>query len=192
MNRRPCTGYLVACLLIAFGVLTRVMPHPPNFTAVAAMAMFASFYLGSWTVGAAVPIITLVLSDLVKGAYEPRLMAAVYLSSLFPVLCGSILRGRLKAGWVVSLALCSSVTFFITTNFAVWLFSTWYSHDWAGLLACYTAAVPFIRYTLMSDLLFSSSIFGAYAFALHWRASVARPARTWLPIDSSSGCASIG
>jgi hypothetical protein len=185
-------GHIAACLLIAFGVLSRVAPHPPNFTAVAAVAMFASFYLGSWKMGAAVPLVTLVLSDLVKGAYEPRLMAVVYASSLIPVVFGIMLRNHFKARWVVGGALASSVTFYLTTNFAVWQFSDWYSRDWSGLATCYAAALPFFRYTLMSDLMFSSCLFGLYVITLHYRAIVplvfgSRLAIT-VPVHSSGPC----
>jgi len=53
------------------------------------------------------------------------------------------------------------------TNFAVWAFGdgTLYAHTWAGLMACYTLAIPFLGRTLMGDLLFSALLFGLYEFS---------------------------
>src|SRR5262245_35392811 len=53
---------------------------------------------------------------------------------------------------LLSLCLASSVTFFLTTNFAVWAFEGIYSHDLAGLTACYVAALPFFKNTIIGDL----------------------------------------
>jgi hypothetical protein len=179
MNRRLFAGFAVACLLIALGILSRLIPHPPNFTPVAALAMFGSFYFGSWKLGTAVPVVSLVLSDIVLGMYEPSLMAAVYASSLVPLVFGRMLRQRLKPGRVLLCALCSSIAFYMTTNFAVWLFGSWYASDWNGLTTCFVAGIPFFRYTLTSDLLFSSAIFGTYAFLVHFRTGF-EVARAWL------------
>jgi hypothetical protein len=102
-------------------------------------------------------------------------MAAVYLASLLPLLLGRVLRRRVTVGRLASCAVVSSVAFFVTTNFAVWLIGDWYANDWNGLIACYAAAVPFFRHTLCGDLLFSGLFFGSYA-VLQSRASVARTA----------------
>src|SRR5262245_56728663 len=143
MNRRLITDIAVACLLIAIGVTTRLIPHAPNFTAVGAMTLFASFYLRDWKLAPAIPLITLALSDIFAGAYERALMAAVYASSLFPWLLGWTLRSQLGIGYLALCAVGSSVGFFLSTNFAVWLFGNWYSADWNGLVSCFAAAVPF-------------------------------------------------
>jgi hypothetical protein len=168
--------FAVALVLIAAGVLSRIIPHPPNFTAVSALALFASFYLGNWKLGPAVTLVTLITSDLVVGTYEPQLMASVYAASLIPLILGRNLRGRLLPGRLAACSLGSSIAFFLTTNFAVWLFGNWYASDWGGLVACFAAGVPFFRYTLSSDLVFSCVLFGGYALAVH-RAGIAFSAR---------------
>jgi Family of unknown function (DUF6580) len=98
---------------------------------------------------------------------RPSLMAAVYASTLVPLLFGRTLQRQLKPGRLAACSLGSSILFFLITNFAVWQFGSWYSHNWEGLVACFVAGGPFFRYTLTSDLLFSTAIFGTYALALH-------------------------
>jgi hypothetical protein len=38
-----------------------------------------------------------------------------------------------------------------------------YEHSWQGLVHCYARALPFFRYTLAGDLVFSASLFGGFA-----------------------------
>jgi len=63
---------------------------------------------------------------------------------------------------LLSLCLASSVSFFLTTNFAVWAFDGIYSHDLAGLTACYVAALPFFKNTIIGDLFWTCALFGGY------------------------------
>ena len=71
--------------------------------------------------------------------------------------------------WPVAIggALATSLIFFVTTNLAVWAFSGMYSLDGAGLLQCYTAALPFLKYTVAGDLFWSVALFGGAAL-LRW------------------------
>ena len=64
---------------------------------------------------------------------------------------------------LVGCSLTSSLLFFVATNFACWLVSSWYPRSLAGLWQCYVAAIPFFRYTLMGDLFFAGVLFGGYA-----------------------------
>ena len=61
----------------------------------------------------------------------------------------------------INLRLIGSLTgafiFFLITNFGVWL-SGMYSLTTAGLIECYTLAIPFFTYSLISTILFSTII----------------------------------
>jgi hypothetical protein len=76
---------------------------------------------------------------------------------------GSLLKDRVKPLYVGGAALASAVSFFLISNFAVWLSWPMYSKTWAGLVTCYAAAVPFFEKGIASDLLFSAVFFGAAA-----------------------------
>ena len=70
---------------------------------------------------------------------------------------------REKSGFwrVVGAAVTSSVSFFLISNFAVW--AAWpqmYPRTFSGLMASYSAGLPFFRGTAESDLLFSLAMFG--------------------------------
>src|SRR5262245_57928209 len=119
MTRRSITNLAVACLLILIGIASRLVPHAPNFTAVGALTLFTGFYFADRKLGLAIPLLTLALSDLVAGAYELPLMAAVYASSLMPWVVGRTLRSHCTPARVALCAIGSSVGFFISTNFSV-------------------------------------------------------------------------
>ena len=57
----------------------------------------------------------------------------------------------------------SSLAFFLGTNFAHWAVTGQYPISLSGLSACYLAALPFLKYTLAGDLVFSGVLFGAAA-----------------------------
>jgi hypothetical protein len=155
----------LSVLLVALDVFARLTPHAPNFTPLAASALFASFLFGGGILAAAVPLVALAISDAVIGAYDWHIMAVVYSALVLPVLFGRYVRGNFGALRVVISALAASVTFFIATNFAVWYYASLYTRDVKGLLGCYAAALPFFRNTLTGDLCWSSVLFTAYAVA---------------------------
>ena len=51
-------------------------------------------------------------------------------------------------------ALSGAVLFFIVTNFGVWLSGS-YGYTLSGLILCFTLAIPFFAYSLISTLIFS-------------------------------------
>jgi hypothetical protein len=58
------------------------------------------------------------------------------------------------------------VSFFLITNFAWWPFyTTLYPHTLSGLIESYTMGLPFYKYSLISDLLFSAVLFGGFEMA---------------------------
>jgi hypothetical protein len=58
------------------------------------------------------------------------------------------------------LALGSSLFFFTSTNFAVWVSSGMYAHDLDGLIRCYVAALPFLQNTVVGDMFWTALLFG--------------------------------
>ena len=172
---------LIALLsAIAAAAALRLVPHPPNFSPIDAMALFSGAYLARKGVLAfAAPLGALFLSDLVLGFYHG--MATVYLSVALIVLLGSVALQRVSAVRVVGAALASSVLFFVVTNFGMWLSSGIYPRTLAGLEACYVAAIPFYQNTLAGDLFYAAVLFGGFKLAERLmprlRAGALQPAR---------------
>jgi len=109
------------------------------------------------------PFAALLLSDLVLGFYHPVSMVANYLAfaTCLALGAGWLARGR-SLPRVAGAVIASSVAFFIVSNFGMWA-SGYYPRTWAGLVQCYTAALPFFRNTLASDALYSAVLFGGHA-----------------------------
>lgn len=156
---------LINPLLIIFVAVTmRLMPHPPNFAPIAAMALFGGVYLNRGY-AIAIPIIALFISDILIGFYSPTVMVSVYGSFALTGLLGLWLRKRKSPRSVVLAAVGSSVLFFLVTNFAVWL-GGWYPRNLTGLAECYTLALPFFRNTILGDLFYTGVFFGGYELVL--------------------------
>jgi hypothetical protein len=138
----------------------RLVPHPPNFTPIGAMALFGGAYLGRRGIAFVAPLAALLLSDAVIG-FHPY-MWATYLSMALIVLIGWAVRSRITPLRVGGAAVASSVLFFVLTNFSVWLGSSVYPQTLAGLAACYVAAIPFFQNTLAGDLFYTALLFGGF------------------------------
>jgi hypothetical protein len=152
-----------AVALIGGAAVLRILPHVPNVSPIAAVALFGGFYFATPWAAIAVVLAALGLSDAVLGAYDPRIMAMVYAGLLVPVAFRFLFaRGpslvRAAAG-----SLGASAVFFAVSNFAVWAFSGMYQHSMAGLAACFTMALPFFQNTVVGDLAFTFILFGSYA-----------------------------
>jgi len=148
--------------LIIIGILTRFIPHVPNFSPLVGIALFSGAYLkGKYSY--LIPIGIYVISDIVIGLHGIVLftwgsMALIYLF-------GRKLKPNKMPVRIAAYTLISSVAFFIITNFGVWL-EGWYSYSLSGLLKCYIAALPFFRTSLLADFIYVAVLFGTYEYIL--------------------------
>ncbi|HEX3422778.1 MAG TPA: DUF6580 family putative transport protein [Sphingomicrobium sp.] len=157
-------GRLAALLFAIFvAAALRLLPHPPNFSPIDSMALFSGAYLGRRAFAFAAPLAALLLSDVVLGFYHG--MVTVYATVALIVLIGWWLSSRKTPLRIAAAAVASSVTFFVITNFGMWLFSGFYPVTPAGLVACYTAAIPFFQGTIAGDLFYSVLLFGGFRIA---------------------------
>jgi hypothetical protein len=156
----------LAAIFIAIAVATalRLVPHPPNFTPIGAMALFSGAYLGrKGVIAFAAPLGALLLSDLVLGFY--RGMPTVYFSVALVVIIGWLSLQRVSPLRIGAAAVASSSLFFVITNFGMWLSSGFYPRTLAGLEACYIAAIPFFQNTVAGDLFYATLLFGGLKLA---------------------------
>lgn len=166
--------------IILATALFRLLPHWPNMTPIAAIALFgAAFFERKW-LGLVVPLLAMLLSDALIGFHGS--MGAVYFSFALTWLIGLYLLRQPSAGRVALASVTSSVLFFLITNFAVWYGSTFYPQTAAGLMSCYLAGMAFYNGTsfflngIVGDLFFSGLLFGGY-YLLQQRFHQLRPAR---------------
>ena len=122
---------ILGILFAGLAVVFRFVPHPANFTPVGALFIFFAARMKlRWSVFA---MAALAATDLVLGTYDPRLMLIVYAS--FAAM-GFLSRAAAQRGgaWRLGFGvLAGSTLFYLTTNFAVWILSPWYTHDLSGL-----------------------------------------------------------
>jgi len=155
---------IIWAILISLALISRLMPHPWNFTPIGAIALFSGFYFGK-RYAFALPILAMLSSDIFLGFYSWKLMILVYGSLLLYVALGFWLKKHKKWYTVLGSSLLCSVLFFLITNFAVWAFTPWYPKIFSGLIQCYIMAIPFFRNTLLGDLFYVTTFFGAYEIA---------------------------
>ena len=153
-------------LIVLMAVLSRFLPHTPNLSPVFGALLFGGAYLkrrdSVWF-----PVALLAVSDIVLTTQIYRMQVGwtqllVWVAFAVVALIGCWLRNRVSVRRVLAASLAGPTAFFLISNFAVWLGWRMYPPTWDGLVACYVAALPFFRNSLLSSLLFSSVLFGAY------------------------------
>ena len=178
MQNIPKEKIIFILLLLIIGIFYRFMPHPPNFSPLAAIALFGGFYFSRMRF-ALIPIAILFLTDIVLGFYQIEIMLSVYTSFILITLLGVQIKKKTSFYTIIGGSLLGSILFFLITNFSVWLFGNWYAHDFSGLINCFYLALPFFRNTLLGDLFFTAVFFGIYEFSqiyiLKKRAKLSRP-----------------
>jgi hypothetical protein len=163
MNKR----LLVLAGIVVSAALARLVPHPPNVTPVAAMALFGGAYLVNRRLAYLLPLAAMLLSDVILGflLYGTTLLRSqpvVYACILATAAMGRLIRNRRSAWQVGGVTLASSVMFYLVTNFAVWADGRLYARTWDGLMICYVAGIPFFRNSLAGDMVFSAVLFGGF------------------------------
>lgn len=176
MNRTDQTSALAAgpwtlAAMIAAAALSRLLPHPPNFSPVEAMALFGGAYFASRRAALWVPLFAMLLSDVVLGVLNGGTYAdyvghlsfwLVYACIALTAFAGFSLRGRVSGARVLGWSLAGSIFFFLVTNFGVWASGTMYPKNGTGLMDCYAAGIPFFKWTVLGTLLYSAVLFGGF------------------------------
>jgi len=155
---------LLTIAITGFAIIIRLLPHPPNFAPIMAVAIVAGLYFPR-QYAYIMPLIALAVSDLIIGGYHLLIMMAVYGSVLLAVLLASYARRHRRVHTILGTILGSALMFFLITNAAVWAFGTMYPHTLAGLGMSYYMALPFFRNSLLGDLFYTGALIGIIELA---------------------------
>lgn len=177
--------YRFALALIALAALTRLLPHPSNFTPLAAMALFGAAYFNRQALMLAVPFAALFFTDLFlnnviyRALYGNQFILItswwIYAAFAIVMLAGfGILRKKVTGLRVLGASLSASAIFFLVTNFSVWAEGSMYPKTMTGLAACYTAGIPFLGNTILGDLCYSAALFGIYEWVMQKNSNAVR------------------
>ncbi|HEX6803895.1 MAG TPA: DUF6580 family putative transport protein [Terriglobales bacterium] len=159
---------MLAYLFIVLAFASRFLPHPWHFTPVGAALLF--FGARATRRQMWFPVALLAVSDVIlsKYVYGMGLDLGVLVSWAWYagiVLLGTRLRDTSNPLWIGSSAVASAFSFFVVSNFAVWVGSAMYARTMAGLMTCYAAGIPFFKHDAAGTLLFTAVMFSLPALA---------------------------
>ena len=163
MTKQNHLETLIVISLIILGVSLRIIPHPDNFAPVAAIAIFGGTLLPR-RLAVAAPLGAMAISDAIIGFHS--LIVVTWSCYALMALTSYLWLKRRGILRVAVMTLSGSLFFFVVTNLAVWIVSGMYSHNFSGLVRCFVLALPFFRNTLLSDAVYTSSLFGLYFLAM--------------------------
>tara|TARA_B100001250_G_C19547526_1_gene677491 strand:- start:7 stop:531 length:525 start_codon:yes stop_codon:yes gene_type:complete len=156
---------LLIGLIILIGAFSRIIPHPPNFTAIGAMSILGGLYFGKKNLAFIIPILAMLISDFILGY---KMAISVYIAFFLIIPLGMALRNKLSHYSIFKTSIYASIVFFLVTNFFVWTNSSpidgiyYCPPNFMGFIKCYMQAIPFFFNTLLGDLFFCFSLFGLY------------------------------
>jgi len=171
-NQNQSRNYALG--LTVLSALGRLVPHAPNFTPLGGSCLFAGSRIGGY-LAYLLPLAVMIATDPIVGAAGGAHSGytfgspLIYASFMINVWIGQRFLRNVTGIRVGAAAFVCSLQFFLISNFGVWLAMTrsakpFYAPTLAGLLTCYTEAIPYWGRTLAGDLLYSGALFGMYAF----------------------------
>ena len=164
MTNKPMNSrFLLVLSVILAGALFRFIPHWPNFTPIAAMALVGGAYLDRKYLAFLIPLGAMFISDMVIGFHS--YMVAVYIALSMTVLIGMYLKKRLSTRTVIAASVSSSVIFYLVTNFAAWLASPIYPGTPIGLMESYIAGLAFFNDGSMGLSFFLNDVVGTLFYS---------------------------
>ncbi len=168
---------LLIVALIVIGILGRMIPHPPNFTPIIAIALLASHVFKNKWIVILTPLMAMWISDLVLNNYRYAghhdggflVFSSSSLWVYGPIICiallGTVLIKKVKISNIALSSISGSLIFFLVSNFGVWISGTMFPKSLFGLIECYTFALPFFGNALVGDLVYCTILFTSYSLA---------------------------
>lgn len=153
-------------LVVLLAILTRFIPHMPNFSPVFGALLFGGAHLkrrdAIWY-----PLALLAVSDVILTTLVYRMslgwgQSIIWLGFAVVALIGYGLRNRESVARIGVAAVAGPTAFFLISNFGVWLGWRMYPATWDGLVTCYVAAVPFYRNSQVATVVYVALFFGAH------------------------------
>lgn len=167
---------MVVLFAIIVAALSRILPHPDNFTATEALAIFGAAHLSRKYLAFLMPIILMFATDFIINNTIARpfftdhegvvvfsnYMVYNWLALIAIVGLSTFTLRKLNFSNLMVTALIGSIIFFLVSNFGVWMSSAIYPKTFSGLMTCFVAAIPFFKSSLVGTLFFTLFIFGVY------------------------------
>ena len=152
--------------LILILALARLMPHPPNFTPIIAVAIMSGYFFKNINLSFLTLIVAMLVSDLFIGFYENVIF--VYASLLLITFVFYKISNKINFKNLFIYSFAGSLIFFIVSNFGVWalgspgVYDIVYEKNLNGLVECYILAIPFFWNTFLSTVIFAYPVIFIY------------------------------
>ena len=143
-------------LILAFA---RLIPHPPNFTPIIAVAIMSGYFFKNINLSFLTLVVAMLIGDLFIGFYEN--MIFVYASLLLITFVFYKISNKINFKSLFIYGFVGSLIFFIISNFGVWalgspgVYDIVYEKNLNGLVECYILAIPFFGNTFLSTVIFA-------------------------------------
>ena len=143
-------------LILAFA---RLIPHPPNFTPIIAVAIVSGYFFKNINLSLLTLVVAMLISDLFIGFYENVIF--VYASLLLITFVFHKISKKINFKNLFIYSFAGSIVFFVISNLGVWalgspgVYDVAYDKNLSGLIECYILAIPFFGNTFLSTLIFA-------------------------------------
>lgn len=168
--------FILAIALLRIANASQLTPFA-NYTPIGALGLFGGAYFTSRWKAFALPILTLLVSDLVinkvvfQGKYGAMYDGWYWIYGIFAiiVLFGKVILQKINVQNVVLATIIASVSHWILADLTVWIGGGTdlrtmlpLSRDWAGYVQCLTQGFPYMKNFLIGTLAYSGLMFGAF------------------------------
>lgn len=168
----------IVFILMAVGVLARLIPHVPNFTPTESIAIFGAAYLGYRYLALLLPLVLIYVSDFfinntIARSFFPETEGLVFFNEYMLYTASAIILIVMLSKWslknvntknVIFTVFASTILYYLVTNFSSWaITNSIYPSNMSGLIMAYVAGLPFLKVSILGNLLFSGFMFGGKA-----------------------------
>ena len=156
----------LALVLVGLGIISRLLPMPPNLTMVTGVTLLAGYGIRNVWLALLVPVAIMAIADILLPFFKPNIIwyAGVfytYAGMAAAVLIARWLLAPLTTVRLIGATFLASLTFFVLSNLGTY-FEGWYGYTWDGLVACFVAALPFWQNSLIADFVSTAVAFGVF------------------------------
>ncbi len=155
----------LSVILIIIAVISRLVPHGWNFTAIGAVAVISGFLISNRMLALLTVLGSLLISDLFLGFHNT--MIAVYFGYVLMALIGIFLAPNHKLSRIVATSFLASLTFFLVSNLGVWIEGQLYPRTQTGLINCFKMGIPFFKNEMLSTLILAPILFFILSYSIN-------------------------
>lgn len=172
------SNLLILLILVIVCALYRVWDsRPMGFAPQIAMALFAGSVITDKRFAFLFPVLSLFISDAlyqflyvqglttIKGFYSGQWQNYLLIASITVI---GFFINKNKIGQIFAGSLAGAGYYFLVSNFMVWIGGGLdinnqpYPRSVGGLMLCFTEALPFFKWSVLSTLVFNGVFFGSY------------------------------